>query len=140
MRQSLGVKIIVNRRDLLTQILKHRERYQESLDALLVVYKQKVEEFQKAYLAYTQKVIDKIVTENDKEPYAPREPEDRTKDYDYYIEMLEFHRSETVQLTEPAYNALWCDKWDWMSTHIRALEFWANDSDEVAASFAAYTG
>lgn len=131
------LEITIGISKLLDRLKANRERFVKSYDALLRAYEKKVAQYQKEYTAYTQKIITKakkLSTETG-QPLAPAKPEDRIKDYDFYINMLENHRGETITLSESVYKRLWNDLWDWT----RSLIYSANayGLEEIATCYSA---
>jgi hypothetical protein len=122
---------------LLDKVKANRERFVKSYDALLKAYEKKVTQYQKEYATYTQKIISKTkkVCIETGQPLAPAKPEDRTKDYDFYISMLENHHGETITLSESVYKRLWNDLWDWTRNLIYSAN--AYGLEEIATCYSA---
>lgn len=119
--------IVVNRDALLQRLRKNRERFHASLEAVLKAYKKKSEDYQKKYGEYVQKVADRKVKDSYREqPNPPPEPQDRIKDYDFYIDMLTNHSNPTVEVTEELFRRLWNDKWEWTPSHYRTMMYYAS--------------
>jgi len=125
--------IVVNRTLLHAALMENRARFVKSYEALLKAYEKKVIEYQKKYHAYTRKVIAKQLKRQDEgQPMAPPKPEDRTKSYDFYLEMLEKHDNQTIELTESLFRQLWKDEWTWTRNHYDIMNFYASGSADVA--------
>lgn len=131
MNEELTITIVTE--DVLVQLKENRKRFVNSFKALLKAYKKKVEAYQKKYAEYTKKATSGAKGAKDVEPVPPQEPEDRTKDYDFYIELLELHTEDTVKLSEPMFRRLWKDQWEWMHRHINTLEAYNADADVATA-------
>lgn len=130
------LNVIVQKKELIAKLKANRERFQKSYKALLKVFNKKAIEYQKKYDEWRRNS-----GVQGKEPAAPPNPEDRTKDYDFYIKMLNEHAGETIELTETLFRRLWLDKWDWTYSHYNALMFYANaGSTDIANIAADYAG
>jgi len=133
--------VAINAKDLLQKLRKNKERFVKSYEALLKAYEKKVIEYQVKYGDYTQKVIRKqLKGEDEREPSAPMRPEDRTKDYDLYIEMLEKHGSLTIELSETLFKRLWKDRWDWTRGYVNLLNAYSGEGfglEEMALDYSA---
>jgi hypothetical protein len=111
-----------------------------SYNALLKAYEKKVTEFQTKYSDYTSKVIKQQLKKQDEhEPSTPPKPEDRTKDYDFYMEMLQKHENTTIELSESLFKRLWKDRWDWTSSHFALMNFYAGGSADLAEMASSYS-
>lgn len=130
--------IVVDSIDLLDQLRKNKERFVKSYKALIKAYEKKAVKYQKQYAEYVKKVAENKVTEKDMEPQAPMKPTDRTKTYALYIEMVEAHLNRPLSISESMFRKLWKDKWSWIQSHIGALEYYADDSEEVATALNFY--
>lgn len=127
MKDELTIKM--NRVALLNRLKKNKTRFAKSFKALLKAYEKRVKKFQEQYAKYAQKVKDQKVTDRDFEPSPPPKPEDRAKDYDFYIEMLQLNEGVSIEVSEAVFRRLWDDEWGWMRRHIDALNFYADDAD-----------
>ncbi len=136
----MGFEITVGKLRLLEQLEKNKVRYVDTREVLVTVYKEKVEEYQREYAEYSQKVVDGLITEDDNQPFAPNIPEDRTETYDRYMTMIECHCDETLVIDDKMFNQLYHDKWDFIRTHIGALQNWASDTDSAEVALLAYIG
>ncbi len=145
----MGFEITVGKEGLLEQLNKNKIRYVDTREVLVAVYKEKVEEYQKEYAEYSQRVIDSLLTEDDNQPFPPHIPEDRTETYEQYITMVTCHCGDTLVIEDKMFNQLYHDKWAFIREHIAALNLWADDfesgtidntSTSTAAALMAYTG
>ena len=128
------IEITISVQKLLDKLKVNRERFIKSYDALLQAYEKKVTQYRKEYAAYTKKVITKTLSTDEKnEPNSPQKPENRAKDYDFYINMLENHQGQTITLSESVYRKLWDDFWSWTRQHYYALN--ASGMEEMASSY-----
>ena len=118
---SENLTIIIDKNKLLDTLKANKERFAKSYDALLIAYQKKVAEYKKNYAKFTKNALAKQINPDEGEPEAPQKPIDRTKEYDFYIEMLECHKDDTVTLSESMYRQLWRDRWDWTRSHWSAL-------------------
>jgi len=133
--------ISIAKRTLLDQLKKNKDRFVKSYEALLKAYEKKVHEYQTKYGDYTKKLVAKQLEKKDsQEPMAPPRPEDRTKDYDFYIEMLMQHENDTIELSESLFKQLWKDQWDWTHSHFALMNFYAGGSAAIADMASAYSG
>jgi hypothetical protein len=134
---NVELEITIGVTKLLDKLKANRDRFVKSYDALLQAYEKKVTQYQKEYATYTKKIITKSkkLSTDTGQPLAPAKPEDRTKDYDFYINMLENHQGQTITLSESVYKRLWNDLWDWT----RQLVYSANayDLEEIASVYSA---
>lgn len=131
------LEITIGVTKLLDKVKANRDRFVKSYDALLQAYEKKVAQYQKEYATYTKKIITKAkkLSTDDGQPLPPVKPEDRAKDYDFYINMLENHQGQTIALSESVYKRLWNDFWDWT----RNLVYSANayGMEEIASVYSA---
>ena len=133
--------IMIDKTELLAALKENRQRFIRSYQAVLKAYENKVAEYQKKYTTYTQKVIAKqLIKQHDEEPMAPPKPEDRTKNYDLYIEMLNKHGNATIELTESLFRQLWKDQWNWTRSHYNTMNFYSSGSADVAEMMNLYAG
>ncbi len=130
----MGFEITVRKAVLLKQLNKNKNRYVSTRGVLVTVYKEKVEEYQKKYAEYSQKVVDGLITEDDDQPFAPNIPEDRTETYNRYATMIECHCRDTLVIEDKMFNQLYHDKWDFIRQHIGALQDWADSDGAIAAN------
>ena len=132
--------IVITKSNLLDQLKKNRERFSKSYEALLKAYEKKVAEYQTKYGDYAKKVVaKKLEKKGNQEPMAPPEPQDRTKEYDFYIEMLKEHENETIELSETLFKRLWKDQWDWTRGHFALMNLYADSSTDIAEMASAYS-
>lgn len=135
--QHEELEITIGVTKLQDKVKANRTRFIKSYDALLKAYEKKVAEYQEKYATYTKKIIakSKKLSTEEGQPIPPTKPEDRTKDYDFYINMLENHQEQTITLSESVYKRLWNDFWDWT----RNLVFSANayGMEEIASVYSA---
>ena len=131
------LEITIGVTKLLDQVKANRERFVKSYDTLLQAYEKKVVQYQKQYRDYTQKIITKAkkISTDEGQPLVPIKPVDRTKDYDFYIKMLENHQGQTVTLSESVYKRLWNDFWDWTQQLVYSAN--AYDLEEIASVYSA---
>ena len=144
------MKIFVLKKDLISRLKANRERFQKSFKPLLKAYEKKAFEYQKQYDEHLKKITARknlrVPDEKNQpgEPAPPPEPKDRTKDYDFYIEMLNTHGGETIWITETLFRRLWLDKWDWTFNHYNTLMYYAraggSGSADIANIAANYAG
>ena len=133
--------IVINKVKLLGQLKMNKDRFVKSYEALLKAYEKKVHEYQTKYGDYTKKVVAKQLGKKDgQEPMAPPRPEDRTKDYDFYILMLTQHENVTIELSECLFKRLWKDQWDWTHSHYALMNLYAGGSADIAEMASAYSG
>jgi len=135
MKEELEITIDVTK--LLEKLKANRMRFVKSYDALLQAYEKKVTQYQKEYAIYTKKIIlkTKKLAADEGQPVPPQKPEDRTKDYDFYINMLENHQGQTVTLSESVYKRLWNDFWDWTRNLIYSAN--AYGMEDIASIYSA---
>ena len=69
-------KTVIGKAVLLEALNKNKTRYVDTRKVLVEVYGEKVAEYQKEYAAYSQRVIDDLITEDDEQPYPPQIPQD----------------------------------------------------------------
>lgn len=139
----MGFEITVGKEVLLEQLNKNKARYVDTREVLVTVYKEKVEEYQKEYAEYIQKVVDGLITEDDDQPFAPHIPEDRTETYNRYMTMIGCHCGDTLVIDDKMFNQLYHDKWGFITEHIAALNTWASDtsdSSSTSTALLAYIG
>lgn len=131
------LEITIGVTKLLDQLKAHRERFVKSYDALLQAYEKKVTQYQKEYATYTKKVITKAkkLSTDTGQPLPPVKPEDRTKDYDFYIGMLGNHVGQTITLSESVFKRLWNDFWDWTRNFVCSAN--AYGMEEIASVYSA---
>jgi uncharacterized protein YdiU (UPF0061 family) len=133
--------IVIDKLALQGQLRENKGRFVKSYEALLKAYEKKVAEYQTKYGDYTKKVVTKQLGKKDgQEPMAPPKPEDRTKDYDFYIEMIEKHKDHFIELTETLFKRLWKDQWDWTHSHFALMNLYASGSADIAEMASAYSG
>ena len=132
--------MVVSAKQLLIRLKEHRERFVKSYNALLKAYETSVVEYQAKYGAYAKKVVAKQLEKKDeREPISPPKPEDRTKDYDFYIEMITEHENVTMELSETLFKRLWKDQWNWTRSHYALLNMYAGGSANMAEMASAYS-
>jgi len=138
------LEIEVSANAVLTKVKEHKERFAKSYKLLLKAFEKKAKVYEAKYHEFTVKVNVK-----GKEPVPPPKPEDRTKDYDLYIDMLEQHINDSedkvgacVTLSETLWKRLWLDKWDWTYRHHESLMFYAraggagaSEIEEIASAY-----
>ena len=132
------LRIVVSANDVLMKVKANKDRFVKSMKALLKAYEKKTEEYKIKYTKYTQKVIEKTLKEDEAEPQAPPKPIDRTKDYDFYIEMQEKHIPVFIKLSESDFKKLYKDDWVWMRSFLNVMSMYAEDSVEVSGAMALY--
>jgi hypothetical protein len=125
--------IEVRAADVLEKVKQHRKRYQKSYAALLRAFDRRAIEYQKKYEEFRRTTT---ANEQGKEPEAPPKPENRTKDYDFYIQMLTSHTATTIKISEALFKRLFYDKWDWTYQHHHALMFYAKAGGPGSADLA----
>lgn len=135
MNIELGITIGVTK--LLDRLKANKDRFVISYDAILKAYEKKVTQYQKDYATYTKKIITKAkkLSTDGGQPFPPQKPEDRTKDYDFYINMLDNHQGQTITLSESVYKRLWNDLWDW--TMAFACSANSYEMEEIASVYSA---
>ena len=132
--------IVIKTVDLRDKLKENKKRFVKSYEALLIAYGKKVVEYQTKYGNYAKKVVTKQLGKKDgQEPMPPPKPEDRTKDYDLYIEMLTQHNNETIELSETLFKQLWKDRWDWTRSHFALMNLYAGGSADIAEMASAYS-
>lgn len=129
------IKIKVRTSVLLEKIAKYKTRFVKSYEALLRAYAKKALKYQNNYAGFLEKVKQKSTA---KQPAPPIRPIDRREKYDFYTKMIGEHYGEFVELSESLYRRLWQDKWDWISSHIYALEAYADSDADVAMALNLY--
>jgi len=141
------LKIVVKKQVLMDRLNVNKKRFEKSFKALLTAYEKKVKEYQKQYGEHVKKVAARKMKASESyrdQPSPPPEPVDRTKDYDFYLDMLLRHQGETIEVSEMLYRRLWSDKWDWTSSHYHNMMFYASaggsGSTEIASMADAYSG
>ena len=123
--------INVRAKDVLKRLEKHRARYQKTLKLLFKSFEREAQKYQEEYQKFVAEV-----QRLEKQPYPPNKPEDRTKDYDFYIAMLKEHILEVVTLSEEMFRTLWQDRWDWTSQHHDTMMFYAQAGGAGSADIA----
>lgn len=104
------------------------ERYKESRKTLMEAYKQASEKYQEEYKLYSQKIVDGTLTEDDRKPFEPNVPLDRSKTYENYISMLKTTTDPKIELNYGDYCKLVLDNWEFMREHISAITLYANST------------
>jgi len=122
---------------LLDKLKANKDRFVKSYDALLQAYAKKVTQYQKEYAHYTTKIIVKAkkLSTDESQPTPPQKPEDRAKNYDFYIGMLENNQGQTITLSESVYKRLWNDLWDWTRSFVYSAN--AYGLEEIASAYSA---
>ena len=120
--------IDVEVKNVLKRLEKHRVQYQKTLKLLFKSFEREAQKYQEKY--------QKFVTESSVQPYPPNKPEDRTKDYDFYIAMLKEHLAPSVTLSEEMFRKLWQDRWDWTSRHHDTMMLYAQAGGAGSADIA----
>ena len=134
------LEIVISKVKLLDQLKTNKGRFVKSYEALLKAYEKKVAEYQTKYGAYAKKVVLKQLEKKDgQEPIAPPKPEDRTKDYDFYIEMLTEDENGDITLSETLFKRLWKDRWDWTRSYFNMLNLYAGGSGSLAEMASDYS-
>jgi hypothetical protein len=129
MRNQIGLNITVERTALLEKLKANKERFAQSFTLLLEAYTKESEKYKLAYAEYTQKVANRTTEtaniededEEERQPIPPTEPINRSKDYDFYIAMVETHTIAEIVLNEYTFNSLWRDRWDWTRQHYSTI-------------------
>ena len=133
--------IVIKTVDLRDKLKENKKRFVKSYEALLKAYEKRVSEYQRKYGDYAKKVVAKLLQKkDDQEPMSPPKPEDRTKDYDLYIDMLVQHENDTIELSESLFKRLWKDQWDWTRSHYALMNLYAGGSADIAEMASAYSG
>lgn len=134
----MELKTIIGKEVLLEKLNENRARYVYTRKALIEVFKKKSEEYQRAYVEYSKKVVENSLAEDENKPHPPSIPEDRTDTYNMYIEMVERHCNDTLEIDSDNFNELYMDKWDFIKRHIHAMGLWANADASLAAALTVY--
>ena len=139
---EFGLKITVDTATILAKVREHKATFVASYDLLIKAFTEQSDAYKVKYAEYAKKVADKTVNSTDEEnsPQPPFEPTNRTKDYDFYIAMLEAHNKVNIYLTEVSFNALWRDRWDWTHQHYNALMMYAKAGGSAAMALNAVSG
>ena len=134
---NVELEITIGVDKLLDKLKTNKGRFVKSYDTLLQTYEKKVTQYQKEYATYTKKIIMKAkkLSTDEGQPAPPQKPEDRTKDYDFYIGMLENHQEQTIILSESVYKRLWNDLWDWTRDFVYSAS--AYGLEEIASCYSA---
>ncbi len=136
----MELKTTIGKNVLLEKLRENRERYVDTRQALLEVFKKKDEEYRKARAEYTAKIYEGTSIENKDRPHPPSIPEDRTDTYDMYIEMVEKHCGDRLEIDNESFRSLYWDKWDFIRDHIRAMTVWADADESLVAALTTYGG
>ncbi len=134
----MELKTVIGKEVLLEKLRENRERYVDTRQALLEVFKKKDEEYRKARAEYSKKVYESTLTENEDRPHPPSIPEDRTETYDMYIKMVELHCGDRLEIDDATFKSLYTDKWDFIRDHIRAMTLWADSDESLVAALTTY--
>jgi len=134
----MELKTIIGKEVLLEKLRENKDRYVETRKTLIEVYRKKSEEYQRAYMEYSKKVVESALVEDEGRPYAPSIPEDRTETYNMYIEMVEKHCVDTLEIDSGNFSKLFMDKWDFIREHIAAMTVWADSAEELSPALLAY--
>lgn len=112
--------------DLLRTIRANRETHREVFDAALNGYRQQAMKI----LEDTLQDISKGRTPELR--IILSRPEDRTRDYDRIIRMLEMEVAETIELSEEQFAQYVMDDWAWKRTWLRMSNTYAAGATERA--------
>jgi len=136
----MELKTIIGKEVLLEKLRENRDRYVDTRKALLEVFKKKDREYLKARAEYGAKIYEGTLTEDDEQPCSPTIPVDRSETYTMYIEMVDKHCGDTLEIDSGNFNRLYMDKWDFIREHIRVMTTWADADASLAAALTAYGG
>jgi len=119
----MEIHAVVKPDDIITVLMKNRERYMKTLDDVKRIYAAQTERYAEAYKEYTQKEIDGELTEAEKKskPQEPQMPPDRRKTYDRYIALYNATKAEHVYLSDQHFGEFFLDEWDFIRAHISHL-------------------
>jgi hypothetical protein len=111
-------------------LTKHRDRFQTAYHAMLTAYQLAAEQYQQQFRAYSKKVADQTLTDDDEKPQVPDEPKDRTALYTTLLNMIQTHYEATphthLQFTLLDYQQLIEDQWNWRHQFASELRYWHN--------------
>lgn len=136
--------IKVKNQTIIDTLNKNKARYGESIDALLEEWKKLNDAYQEEYREYSGKVYEQTLTDEDKESCKPPKPNDKSKDYDFWLGYLAADLQEEQTLREDEYRKLILDQWNWMGSHVSTLGWYdaaslsanAITSEEIMSSSA----
>ena len=135
---KMELKPIIGRDVLLEKLNENRKRYVDTRKALIVVYKKKSEEYKKAYAEYDKKLVESKPTGNEMRPYPPTLPEDRTDTYIMYVEMIDRHCNDTLEIDSGNFNKLFMDNWGFIKEHIDLMTDWSSGHPTLVSALSAY--
>jgi len=125
--------IKIKNQTIINTLNKNKTRYTESIDALLEEWKKLNDSYQEEYREYSGKVYEQTLTDEDKEPCKPPKPNDKSKDYDFWLGYLATDLQEEQTLREDEYRRLILDQWNWMGSHVSTLK-WYSDAASISAN------
>lgn len=126
------VVINVSKDNLLIKLEENRERYVNSIDALKAGWAELNVIYQKDYADWFAKNVAGTLGDKEKKPQPPEEIEDKTDDYNLWVEMLENAVGEHIELNEENFNLLWRDNWTWMKIHTDSIRAYACTSMSIS--------
>lgn len=119
------VEIYVNKGIVLTKLVENRKRYVNSMDALKAAWKEASDKYKENYQKWETKYVAETLTNEDRKPNPPAKIEDRTEDYDLWIEMLTISIKDQIRLNKEHYDMLYRDNWNWMGGHKNTVHRYA---------------
>ncbi len=129
---------VIGKEVLLEKLRKNRERYVETRKTLIDVFKKESEKYQKAYAEYSKKVVESALAEDDNRPHPPSIPEDQTEIYNLYVEMIDRHCGDTLEVDSTNFGKLFMDNWTFIREHIHAMTRLTAGYPQVASALIAY--
>ncbi len=133
----MNLVVKVDPQFLIKKLEYFKSRYTKTRETLLKAYKKKVEKYKKEFNEFTSQVLEgKKIREK---PVPPAVPEDRTEEYDLYIEMLK-HHTGFVEIDENTFRKIVFDKWNFIKEHIFALQAYSVDDLAANNALQMYTG
>jgi len=109
-----SMKIIAKTKDVLTALVKNRQKHQKIVAEARVGYAKKAREALLDQLKKLETGKTSVVT------FHLAAPQDHTKVYDTAIEMMRMHTGKTVPLDSGQVRTLMMDEWDWKSHFLLA--------------------
>ena len=119
------VVINVEKCELLNKLNENRERYVNSVDALKTAWAELNTVYQKDYAEWSAKYVAETLGKDETKPVSPAKIQDKTDDYNLWVEMLENAVGDHIELNKENFNLLWRDNWGWMLSHTNTIRAYA---------------
>lgn len=125
-----------NKTTLIHYLKLNQQRYIDSREALLKVYEEEVEAYQKEYKKYSQRVVNDELGEDDYPPQEPQVPRDMRKVYKDWLKVLSLCLDDYLTINYRLYEQLVLDRWNWMQDHIQSLSLYSTTTSRSASTLA----